>query len=92
MDRYSGRSKGFGFVTLADDAGAVKAIAELHEKIIFDNAKDAASHLNAIWKDPDQWWESAGVVHARDEFRRSALDGNRDGLDAWVSYIERMVA
>ena len=32
MDRYSGRSKGFGFVTLADDAGAVKAVAELHEK------------------------------------------------------------
>ena len=32
MDRYSGRSKGFGFVTLADDAGAEKAIAELHEK------------------------------------------------------------
>lgn len=32
-DRFSGRSKGFGFVTMADD-GAEKAIAEMNEKDI----------------------------------------------------------
>ena len=31
-DKFSGRSKGFGFVTLSDDAAANKAIAEMHEK------------------------------------------------------------
>jgi len=31
-DKFSGRSKGFGFVTISDDAAAKKAIAELHEK------------------------------------------------------------
>ena len=31
-DRYSGRSKGFGFVTFADDDGAKKAIAEMNGK------------------------------------------------------------
>jgi len=31
-DKYSGRSKGFGFVTIDDDEGAKKAIAELNEK------------------------------------------------------------
>jgi RNA recognition motif-containing protein len=31
-DKYSGRSKGFGFVTFADDAAADKAVAEMHEK------------------------------------------------------------
>ena len=31
-DRYSGRSKGFGFVTFADDDGAKKAIEELNGK------------------------------------------------------------
>lgn len=31
-DRFSGRSKGFGFVTYVNDADADKAIAELHEK------------------------------------------------------------
>jgi RNA recognition motif-containing protein len=32
MDRMSGRSKGFGFVTFADDEAAKKAIAELDGK------------------------------------------------------------
>jgi RNA recognition motif-containing protein len=32
MDRMSGRSKGFGFVTMAEDADADKAIAELDGK------------------------------------------------------------
>ena len=31
-DKYSGRSKGFGFVTIEDDAVAKKAISEMHEK------------------------------------------------------------
>ena len=31
-DKFSGRSKGFGFVTMSDDAAANKAIAEMHEK------------------------------------------------------------
>jgi RNA recognition motif-containing protein len=33
-DKYSGRSKGFGFVTIADDEAAKKAISEMHEKEI----------------------------------------------------------
>lgn len=31
-DKYSGRSKGFGFVTIADEEEAKKAISEMHEK------------------------------------------------------------
>lgn len=31
-DKFSGRSKGFGFVTIADEEVAKKAISELHEK------------------------------------------------------------
>ncbi|NLP20348.1 MAG: RNA-binding protein [Bacteroidales bacterium] len=30
-DKFSGRSKGFGFVTMENDAEATKAISELHE-------------------------------------------------------------
>ena len=32
QDKFSGRSKGFGFVTIADDEAAKKAIAELNGK------------------------------------------------------------
>ena len=31
MDRETGKSKGFGFVEIADDAAGAKAIAELNE-------------------------------------------------------------
>jgi RNA recognition motif-containing protein len=31
-DKFSGRSKGFGFVTIADDASAKKALAEMNGK------------------------------------------------------------
>jgi len=33
-DKYSGRSKGFGFVTIADDEDAKKAVSEMHQKEI----------------------------------------------------------
>ena len=33
-DKYSGRSKGFGFVTIADDESAKKAISEVNGKDI----------------------------------------------------------
>ena len=32
IDKFSGRSKGFGFVTIADDAAAKKVIAEMNGK------------------------------------------------------------
>lgn len=32
QDKFSGRSKGFGFVTIEDDEAAKKAISELNEK------------------------------------------------------------
>lgn len=32
QDNYSGRSKGFGFVTIPDDEAAKKAISDMHEK------------------------------------------------------------
>ena len=33
-DKFSGRSKGFGFVTIEDDASAKKALDEFNEKEI----------------------------------------------------------
>lgn len=32
VNKFTGRSKGFGFVTLKDDAAADAAIAEMHDK------------------------------------------------------------
>jgi RNA recognition motif-containing protein len=32
IDKFSGRSKGFGFITFADDASANKAVSEMNDK------------------------------------------------------------
>src|SRR6476646_3556577 len=34
MDKYTGKSKGFGFVEMSDDAAAKKAIAELDNGVV----------------------------------------------------------
>jgi len=31
-DKFSGRSKGFGFITISDDASAAKAVEEMNDK------------------------------------------------------------
>ena len=36
VDKYSGRSKGFGFVTMENDAEASKAIKELNGTLVKD--------------------------------------------------------
>ena len=49
-DKYSGRSKGFGFVTMDNDAEAKKAISELNEtqlesrNIVVNEAKPRKSN------------------------------------------------
>jgi len=40
-DKYSGRSKGFGFVTFVDEESAKKAIEEMNEKEIEGNNGNA---------------------------------------------------
>lgn len=50
-DKFSGRSKGFGFVTIPDDEVAKKAISELHEKEV-EGRKLTVNEARPI--DPDR--------------------------------------
>lgn len=50
MNKFNGRSKGFGFVTFKDDASAQKAIAEMNEKEI-ENRKLTVNEAKPM--DPD---------------------------------------
>lgn len=51
QDKFSGRSKGFGFVTFTDDEAAKKAIAEMNEK---DVEGRAVKVTEAKPMDPDR--------------------------------------
>ena len=37
-------------------------------KIIFDNPKDAADHINNIWRGIDEWWQKEDVANAKNLF------------------------
>jgi len=50
-DKFSGRSKGFGFITFVNDADADKAIAEMNEKDIEGRAMKVSE---AKPMDPDR--------------------------------------
>jgi putative transferase (TIGR04331 family) len=56
--------------------------------IVFHDATAAAGHINAIWKDPDLWWNSPDVLRARSEFRRQAADVDGRWLERWKSFVK----
>jgi RNA recognition motif-containing protein len=64
-DKFSGRSKGFGFVTISDDEEAKKAISELNDKEV-DGRKLKIS-------------EAKPMEAREDRPRRSFGGGNRGG-------------
>jgi len=63
-DKFSGRSKGFGFVTISNDEVAQKAIAEL-------NGKDVQGRELKV--------SEARPMEERPERPRRSFDGNRSG-------------
>lgn len=61
-------------------------------KILFRDPQGAAAHINLIWEDPDRWWNSTEVLHARKEFIRQALDMDSDWLKEWTNLVLKMAA
>lgn len=59
-DKFSGRSKGFGFVTTANDEDAQKAISEMHQKeiegrqITVSEARPMVPRNNSIRTNPKE--------------------------------------
>lgn len=62
----------------------------IEAKIIFTQPQDAADHLNAIWTDPDVWWNSSIVLYARKEFHQQALNLDSDWLGQWTAFIKEV--
>ncbi len=61
-------------------------------RIIFHDPMNAAAHINAIWKDPAQWWSRADVLHVRNEFLRQGLRIDGAWLKEWVPFLKSVVA
>ena len=74
LDKYSGRSKGFGFVEMEDDASAKKAIEELIKKNY--NAKDWAVKCACA--------ELIGELNLREDWAINVLEELSNDLDSDV--------
>ena len=60
--------------------------------VVFHDPGAAARHINAIWDDPDLWWESPDVLRAREEFRLQATLLDSDWVRRWTSFVEEVVS
>jgi cold-inducible RNA-binding protein len=83
-DRYSGRSKGFGFVTIADDEAAKKAVSEMHEKEIEGRALTVSEARPMVSRDDapryggDKREESPAEESTNDDVEPEVEDDNSD--------------
>jgi len=65
-DKFSGRSKGFGFVTFSDDAAANKAISEMNDKEV-DGRKIKVNEAKPMEERPPK---RSGGFGSRREFEK----------------------
>ena len=60
----------------------------IESKIVFHDPNEAALHLNSIWHNPFQWWNSSQVINARNEFMNSALDLDKNWSNKWKLFLD----
>ena len=59
-------------------------------KIIFTDPNEAAEHINAVWDDPDQWWQDPSTQKAVNYFFEMTGRVNDDWVDEWVGFFDKL--
>ena len=67
----------------------------LHEnlkkvKILFEDPILASKHLNKIWKNVDNWWESGDVKIARENFVKKVALVEPNPLGKWKKFLHNL--
>lgn len=60
-------------------------------KIVFTDPLAAANHVNAIWSDPDRWWNGPEVTQVREEFHHQHCRVEPEWLNEWVEFIRGLI-
>ena len=87
-DKYSGRSKGFGFVTVADDASGNKAIAEMHEKDIEGRALTVSEARPMVSRDSSSNYNDAHNSEPSEAPMADPSDINQDSGDSEPEVVD----
>jgi len=80
-DKFSGRSKGFGFVTLSNDADAQKAIEEMNQKEV-EGRKLTVSEAKPMVPRDNNFNDRSGRSNGAPRANPSAINGSRRKKDA----------
>jgi putative transferase (TIGR04331 family) len=59
-------------------------------KIFHDNAESAFSHINSIYHNPMDWWESKETKEVRNEFNKMCLTSSNDIITEWVNFFKKL--
>jgi putative transferase (TIGR04331 family) len=59
-------------------------------RIVFFDPKEASTHINSVWGDPLDWWDSRACQGARRRFHEEALDLREDWLVPWLEFTRRL--
>ena len=67
----------------------------LHEnlkkvKILFEDPMLASKHLNDIWKNVDNWWESTDVKIARENFFKEVALMEPNPFEKWKKFLHNL--
>jgi putative transferase (TIGR04331 family) len=64
----------------------------LDARIIFNNPIDASNHLNLIWDDVGDWWNSSKVKYARNVFLEQATFPHKDWNIIWSKFLNKVLS
>ena len=58
------------------------------ERILFYSLDDAIKHINNIWFNIDEWWNSSNVKNAKKEFL-IAMSCDDNNEKKWINYLSK---
>ena len=60
-------------------------------KISFSNPEDAASHINNVWDNVEEWWNSKDVKNTIEEFLNQVAYIPNDSKNIWVQFFKNEI-
>ncbi len=75
------------FMNLSTDTAAL--IEEMREKkILFSDPKKMSDHLNNIWDNPQNWWNSEDINLFKRQFKKMFFLDAKDNLKIWENFFK----
>ena len=59
--------------------------------MLFDDPEMAVKHIKSIYHDPFTWWDSPGVVNAKDEFMKMCISQRKNKLSTWIDFLRKEI-